>query len=305
MAIEGVMRSGHVQIRVLDLAAAIHHYTEYYGLILTASDDRRAYLKGWDEFDHHSLVLREADEPGMDHVAFKVRGENDLDRIEGELRERLIAVTQIPAGEQLGVGRRIAFTVPTGHRIELYATCEQVGNGLPLRNPDVWPDGLKGMKASRFEHVLLYGPGVEATVALLSSVLGFVVAEDVVTEDGARIGAFLTAASKSHDIAFIEAPEARFHHLAYWLESWDDIRQAADIIRKKNIAIDIGPTRHGISRGLTIYFFDPSGNRNEVFSGSYQHYPDRPTITWDAAELGKAIFYYEGRLNEAFLSVTT
>ena len=305
MAIDGVMRTGHVQIRVMDLAAAVHHYTEYYGLIQTGSDEGRAYLKGWDEFDSHSLVLREADEPGMDHVAFKVRREADLDRIEGELRERLVAVTQIPAGEQLGIGRRIAFTVPTGHRIELYATCEQTGNGLPTRNPDVWPDGLKGMKATRLEHVLLYGPNVAATTELLSRVLGMIVAEDVVTEDGTRIGAFLTCASKSHDIAFIEAPETRFHHLAYWLDSWDDIRNAADLIAKNKIPLDIGPTRHGISRGVTIYFFDPSGNRNEVFSGSYQHYPDRPTITWDAAELGKAIFYYEGRLNEAFLSVTT
>jgi len=305
MAIDGVMRSGYVQLRVMDLPAAVHHYTEYYGLIQTGSDDTRAYLKGWDEFDHHSLVLREADEPGMDHVAFKVRREADLDRMEGELRERLIAVTQIPAGEQQGMGRRIAFTVPTGHRIELYAASELVGNGLPTRNPDVWPDGLKGMKARNLELVLLYGPNVEATTDILSNVLGLAVAEEVVTEDGARIGSFMTCASRSHDIAFIEAPETRFHHIAYFLESWDDIRNAADIIAKNKIALDIGPTRHGISRGTTIYFFDPSGNRNEVFSGGYQHYPDRPTMTWDAAELGKAIFYYEGRLNEAFLSVTT
>jgi catechol 2,3-dioxygenase len=305
MAIDSVMRTGHVQLRVMDLAAAIHHYTEYYGLILTGQSGDRAYLKGWDEFDHHSLILRETDESGMDHVAFKVRREADLDRIEGELRERLIAVTHIPAGEQPGMGRRVAFTVPTGHRVELYATCEQVGNGLPLRNPDVWPDGLKGMKATRLEHVLLYGPNVNDTSALFTDVLGLALAEEVVTEDGGRVGAFLTCASKSHDIAFIEAPETRFHHLAYWLETWDDIRNAADIIAKYKLPLDIGPTRHGISRGLTIYFFDPSGNRNEVFSGSYQHYPDRPTLTWDLAQLGKAIFYYEGRLNEAFLSVTT
>ena len=305
MAIDGVMRTGHVQLRVMDLAAAVHHYTEYYCLILTESDGSRAYLKGWDEFDHHSLVLRETDESGMDHVAFKVRRDADLDRIEGELRERLIAVTQIAAGEQPGMGRRIAFTLPTGHRVELYATCEQVGNGLPLRNPDVWPDGLKGMKARNLEHVLLYGPNVESTTDILSRVLGLAVAEEVVTPDGARIGSFLTCASRAHDIAFIEAPEAKFHHVAYYLESWDDIRNAADLIAKNKIALDIGPTRHGISRGTTIYFFDPSGNRNEVFSGGYQHYPDRPTITWDASELGKAIFYYEGRLNDAFLSVTT
>jgi len=305
MAIDGVMRTGHVQLRVMDMAAAVHHYTEYYGLIQTAAEGDRVYLKGWDEFDHHSLVLREADEPGMDHVAFKVRCEADLDRIEGELRERLVNVTHVPPGEQIGMGRRIAFTAPTGHRIELYATCEQVGNGLPLRNPDVWPDGLKGMKASRLEHVLLYGPNVDATTTLLTSVLGLALAEEVVTDDGLRVGSFMTCASKSHDIAFIEGPETRFHHVAYWLEGWDDIRNAADIIAKNKLPLDIGPTRHGISRGLTIYLFDPSGNRNEVFSGSYQYFPDRPTMTWDLAELGKAIFYYEGRLNDAFLSVTT
>jgi hypothetical protein len=35
--------------------------------------------------------------------------------------------------------------------------------------------------------------------------------------------------------------------------------------------------RHGITRGETIYFFDPSGNRNETFAGlSYLAQPDRP-----------------------------
>ena len=34
-----------------------------------------------------------------------------------------------------------------------------------------------------------------------------------------------------------------------------------------DVPIDFGPTRHGITRGITIYFFDPAGNRNEVFAG--------------------------------------
>ena len=41
------------------------------------------------------------------------------------------------------------------------------------------------------------------------------------------------------------------------------VGHAADIIARYNIALDIGSTRHGITRGQTIYFFDPSGNRNE------------------------------------------
>ena len=38
-------------------------------------------------------------------------------------------------------------------------------------------------------------------------------------------------------------------------------------------------SRHGITRGHTIYFFDPVGNRNEVFSGGYHVDPDWEVIT--------------------------
>ena len=78
-----------------------------------------------------------------------------------------------------------------------------------------------------------------------------------------------------------------------------------DIIAKKNVPLDIGPTRHGIIRGETIYFFDPSGNRNEVFSGGYIYCPDKPALTWTDDELGKAIFYHDRKLIEKFLSVFT
>lgn len=49
----------------------------------------------------------------------------------------------------------------------------------------------------------------------------------------------------------------------------------------------------------------PFRNRNEVFSGGYIWYPDKPTITWTDDQLGPAIFYHDRKLNEAFLSVST
>src|SRR3546814_15304014 len=85
----------------------------------------------------------------------------------------------------------------------------------------------------------------------------------------------------------------RIHHTSFFLESWHDVGHAADIISRYDISLDIGPTRHGITRGQTIYFFDPSGNRNETFSGGYSYYPDNPRRTWQADNEGKAIFYYE------------
>ncbi len=66
-----------------------------------------------------------------------------------------------------------------------------------------------------------------------------------------------------------------------------------------------GPTRHGITRGQTIYFFDPSGYRNEVFSGGFIYYPDNPKRVWSVDKIGKAVFYYQRESNERFMRVVT
>ena len=130
--------------------------------------------------------------------------------------------------------------------------------------------------------------------------------EAVDEESGARLAMFLSCSNKAHDVAFIGFPEpGKLHHISFLLESWRDVGHAADIIARYDISIDIGPTRHGITRGQTIYFFDPSGNRNETFAGGYQFYPDNPVRMWTADNAGKAIFYYERRVNETFLTVAS
>ena len=92
---------------------------------------------------------------------------------------------------------------------------------------------------------------------------------------------------------------------------WDKKRktivnnESADILRMNGIDIDIGPTRHGITRGHTIYFFDPVGNRNEVFTGGYRPDPDFPSITWTEDQFGRGLFYYENVISQRFLSFHT
>ncbi|HMX15030.1 MAG TPA: VOC family protein, partial [Thauera aminoaromatica] len=95
------------------------------------------------------------------------------------------------------------------------------------------------------------------------------------------------------------------HHISFKLDSWEKVLRAADIMSMNRISIDIGPTRHGITRGTTIYAFDPSGNRFETFCGGYDTYPDYKTITWTWDEVGAGIFYHDRKLNERFLSVVS
>ncbi len=86
MAFKGVLRPGLIQFRVLDMDAAINHYTNILGLDLVGKDDDgRVYLKGWDEFDHHSVASRPAETAGLDYVAFKVDSNEYLKSIEPRL----------------------------------------------------------------------------------------------------------------------------------------------------------------------------------------------------------------------------
>lgn len=305
---KGVMRPGHVQIRVLDLDEAVKHYTDLLGLIEMDRDDQgRVYLKAWTEVDKFSVILREASEPGMDFMGFKCLSEDVVDNLRSELIEFGCEIEDVPEGELNDCGRRIRFIAPTGHAFELYATKKQTGKwGVGNHNPEAWPRGLQGMKATRFDHCLLYGPNLDETLNLFRDVLGFDLAEQVMTPDGTRVAQFLTVSTKAHDVAFIHNEEpAKFHHASFFLETWQDVLKAADLLSMTDTSIDIGPTRHGLTHGQTIYFFDPSGNRNEVFAGGNYHYPDHEPVTWDADKLGKAIFYHDRTLNERFLSVLT
>ena len=67
-----ILRLQHVEIRVPDLELCTAYYTEVLGLIETAHEEDRVFLKCWDEHEHHSVVLRQAPTYGLDHMSFKV-----------------------------------------------------------------------------------------------------------------------------------------------------------------------------------------------------------------------------------------
>jgi catechol 2,3-dioxygenase len=290
----------------MDIGEALTHYVDRLGLYKVGEEDRRAFLKGADEFDHHSVTLVQSDTAGMDFIAFKLFEEADLDHYEARVKAFGIEVEHIPAGEQPGYGRRIAFMSPSGHMIQLYHQVELSDPMPDIANPDIWPIEPHGMAARRFDHMQLNGTDVPRTLEFFTNVLDFSLTEKVEAEDGTPLAIWLSCGMKAHDVAFVEFPTpGAMHHAAFELSDWNAVGHAADIITKYDLSIDIGPTRHGITRGRTIYFFDPSGNRTEVFAEGFTYYPDHPTRSWDTKALGKGIFYYQRQLNEKFMTVVT
>ena len=309
MALTGVLRPGHAQVRVLDLDESVRFYKEVLGLVETGRDAQgRVYFKCWDERDHHSYVIREADRAGIDFFGFRVLDTATLDKLDADLKAYGLKTERIPAGEMLATGERVRFELPSGHLMELFADKAKVGNGIPLVNPAPWAKARdNGIAPVRLDHALLYGPNVAEVQKIFTEVLGFYLVERVLTPDGKGNAAiWLSCGQKVHDIAFAEYPEpGKLHHCSFLMESWEQVLRAGDIMSMSAVPVDIGPTRHGVTRGCTIYAWDPSGNRFETFCGGHLPYPDYETMTWTFDNFGQGLDYPQRKLHETFLSVVS
>ena len=308
MALNQTLRPGLIQLRVLDLDKTLHFYRDILGLDeVCTTDDGRVCLKTYDEFDHHSVTLRLADEAGLDYVSFKVDSPETLESMAKATEAFGYPVTAIPAGtDQPGFGKRYRFTICTGHTFELYAEVALAAKGPGVRNPDIWTEQPRGMGVQRLDHFLLYGPNIAEAERFCREVLHMFVPEVCNLPDGKRLATWITGSNKPHDLAFVEYAQAgKIHHVGFLLQDWNHVGQVADLIAINRLKKDVGPTRHAITRGQTIYFWEPSGNRIEVYAGGYTAYPDNPQRVWDADQLGRGLFYYEGEVVPSFLQIVT
>jgi catechol 2,3-dioxygenase len=137
-------------------------------------------------------------------------------------------------------------------------------------------------------------------------VFDFNLTERVLDDEGNPVLLFVSCSTRAHDIAFGNHPEASglLHHASFRLDSTQDHVHASDLIGKYNIRVEAND-RHGVTGVKTVYYFDPSGNRNEVFCDGYIYYPDSPTLTWTMSSLDIAAFGQSRQVPESFLTVYT
>lgn len=302
-----VSRLGYVHARVTDMDEAKSHYERTLGMKHMGDIDGRAYFKGWDEWDHHSVVLEEGG-VGVVKFGYKVDYAEDLDRFEKKAQKFGAIVERMSKGDNPEVGDGLRIISPSDHVIELYHEMTEVSNEVGFINPEVFPRELVGVGVPGLDHALVTAEDPGLAEKFFMEVLDFYPTERVQTsldENHDLAGTWMSANQKVHDIAIIGGPQAKLHHFAFQLQDWSAVGRAASLFSMDEVSVDIGPTQHGITRGTTIYFFDPSGNRNEVFAGGYHAYRDRPVVRWTVDQLGKGIFYVDRELNERFTTVLT
>jgi len=306
----GVLRLGYAHIRVTDLAAAKKHYTQVVGFRQVLDQGDKLFLKGWDEWDHHSLVLEQGG-VGVAKIGFKVSRVDDIDKIEGRANRFGVTTERMSKGDNPEVSDGLRITLPSTHIVEIYHEQTIVGREVGTVNPSLRPYEVSGIGAPRLDHALLGCDDVNETEQFFIRVLGMYPTERLVPDldhQDTLLASWLSVANRGHDIALIGGPgyDGKLHHVAFMLENgWNDLLNAAQVISRQDVSIDMGPTQHGITRGKTIYFWDPSGNRDEVFSDGYVAQRDQPTFIWTADQLGRGINALSRTLSETFGTVVT
>lgn len=198
------------------------------------------------------------------------------------------------------MGEAISFCIPSGQTMMLYHEMEQVGRAVAP--PDIVPHELTGIAPCRLDHLVISAENPDQTVRLLTSVLGFRIGEQILDPEGHSVASFLFRTNTPHDIAILKGPNSKFHHVAFYLDDWNEVKRAAEILAHNQHRVEVPPSQHGITRGCTTYFRDPAGNRIETFAGGYITYPDFPTITWSVDQLERSLFYFGGPGNmETFM----
>jgi catechol 2,3-dioxygenase len=282
----------HVEILTPAFDDTVRFCQEILGLELTELGGRSAYLRGWGDFFHHSLKVTASERSGLGHMGWRTDGPEELDA----LAEALAA-----SGYGLGFsdgdrghGRAYRFRTPGGHLGEVFWDVDWYqappDKRSPLRNH---PQRFlpRGVALRRIDHVTLNARDVRATREFLCRHLGFRYMEGTYRdEDDLELFAALSTGPWSHDLGLAvdlvpHAPLGRLNHVAYAVESNEDILRAADILRDAGAPIEAGPGRHAIGQNIFLYCREPGGNRIELFAGGYlMPAPDFGPIRWRASE---------------------
>jgi catechol 2,3-dioxygenase len=283
---------GHVELVVPDVVASTEFFVELMGLQVSEEDGDRVYLRAWQDFDHHTLLLTEGPEAQMGHIGWRVAEKADAEAIAAEV-ERRGGDTTWSEPLSNGHGDSVRFRTPHGLPMELYWEVEKYVAPPHLRSrypahPSKRP--TKGAGARRFDHVTCNVPDIRLEQEWLTEVLGLHHRYYAMHPDGSgkRWGSWLSRTNIAHELGLgtLEGHEGALHHFAYYLESPDDIIRTASMLVDHDVEIQFGPANHGTSGATCLYFLEPGGHRMELWtSGIMMFAPD-----WEAIEWGPELF---------------
>ena len=283
-----VLRAAHLEYLVTDLERAREFYVDLLGFVESGRDAERIYLRGLEEREHASLILRGGPQPGASHVAYRVADPDDLERLHRRFGELGLPARWVDGGE--AHGRALRVRDPAGLPVEFYHESRPAERMLQEFHLHRGPGIL------RLDHFNCQVPDVRAEYDYYTRELGFRLTE--YTESDEREprlwAAWLTRKHTVHDLALMNGWGPRLHHAGFSVPDALGILRACDILAGagRGAAIERGPGRHGLSNAMFVYLRDPDGNRIELYTGDYLTAdPDAAPIRWSLEDPRRQTFW--------------
>jgi len=270
-----VVRAGHVEFGVRDLAKSRAFYVDCLGYIVTAEDKQAIYLRAVEERNHHSIVLNRSDDVRVDAIGFKLASEEDLDRAAFYFARKGLPTSFPEVPHQ---GRTLRTVDAVGMPIDFYVRMDQ-SESLLRKYAE-----YRGARIQRIDHINCFTPDVQASYDFYTDI-GFRLTEYTETDgdDGKLWAVWMHRKGNVHDLAFTNGKGPRMHHIGVWTAGPLDILHICDVMASSGFLpnMERGPGRHGISNAFFLYIRDPDGHRVELFTSDYLTVdPDFEPMRW-------------------------
>jgi catechol 2,3-dioxygenase len=284
---------GHVELLTPKPEESLRFFVDVLGMTETSREGNSVYLRGWDDYEHHSLKLTASKSSGMLHFAFRARSPQALERRVAALKHSGCQIGWTDG--DLGHGPAFSFRDPDGHIVEIYYETEWYKPPAELRpalknQAQRFPG--RGANVRRLDHLNCLAVDIKANRIFFEDYLGCRLTEQIVLDNGTEAGMWMTVSNKSYDFAYTQdhtGTHGRFHHLTYAVDSREDVLRAADVCMENGVYIETGPHKHAIQQTFFLYVYEPGGNRVEIASAGARLIlaPDWKPISWSEAERRK------------------
>ncbi len=256
-------RIHHVCLRTADLDAAVERWSIQFGLTVRSRSDGRARLAC--AYEPYSLELVASDVPGADHTGYELGPDLTLAQAAHHL-------------ERLGVEHEreedaVLLRDPDGHGIELvpYLADDDPRPAIARSTTT-----LPGFHPRKLGHVNSLTGQLVAQTDFYCRVLGLGLTDRLGDE-----GAWLHLGADHHTVALVGKGYYHFHHLAFELTDWGELRVALDHLAQHGRWLAWGPVRHGIGQNLAAYVRIPEEEcMVELYADMEQLRPDHQPRTW-------------------------
>jgi catechol 2,3-dioxygenase-like lactoylglutathione lyase family enzyme len=238
----GITHLRHISLITPNLKEQARFYEEIWGLDIVSQDESSVYFRGAGP-ENHILSLHAGEKSGLHHIAFGMVDKNAVDRAAEILASQGVPIVSPPGYlDEEGKGYGLRFADPENRCIELSAWVEI--------HTSIWQK--KNVDPVKLNHVVMNTKDLDMITDFYTNVLGF-----KVTDWSEHQMSFLRCNRKHHSIAFNQDAHASVNHIAYEVDSVDEVMRGISNVRKAGFKEIWGPGRHGPGDNIFCYFQDP------------------------------------------------